>query len=244
MSDTVLLEAFQQLDQYTNAVERHMVSGYQRELARTARDARTQVLRSLLLHDSVPPASLAQVGLDPTASYVCVVTDITDPVRSVDLPGVFGMVDGLLTGLSPTVPRCLDARAVASPAVPLPDIRPVYHLCAAALPLVDAHGVHPLTDLAPETAFAAQPTLATLLATTLLSPLDPTDDFHRELAATALSYVDHAHRLDHTAAALHVHANTVRYRLSRLRSLTAFPEDTAPMAVTVRWWWALREWLG
>ncbi|GGS49691.1 helix-turn-helix domain-containing protein [Actinokineospora fastidiosa] len=244
--DSVLLEALLELDRYTSAVERHMIDGYQRELARTARDARTQVLRSLLLHgDAVPPGSLAQVGLDHSTRYFCLVTDITDPVRALDLPGVLGIVDGRLTGLSACLPRGpVDARVVAAPAAPLSEVRPRYLLCVAALASAPSPGVHLLTDIAPQTAFAAQPALAALLASTLLAALDQDDDFHRGLAATALSYLDHGRRLDHTAAALHVHANTVRYRLARLRSLTGFPDDAAAMAETVRWWWALRAWLG
>ncbi|RQX58496.1 PucR family transcriptional regulator, partial [Micromonospora chalcea] len=77
--------------------------------------------------------------------------------------------------------------------------------------------------------------------------LDPADDFHRDLAGTALAWLHHGQRLDQTAAALHVHPNTVRYRLRRLRELTGGPpvEEGARCTVpeTVHWWWALRSWL-
>ncbi|MGW5053812.1 helix-turn-helix domain-containing protein [Actinokineospora sp. NPDC004072] len=242
--DAVLLEALLELDRYTGAVERHIVDGYQRELARTAGDARTQVLRGLLLHEEpVAPGALAQVGLDPSTRYHCLVTDITDPVRAPELPGVFGMVDGRVTGLATCLPHGpVRAAVVAAPPAPPAELRPLYRLCLAAT--APSPGVHLVTDLAPETAIAAQPELGALLAATLLAALRPADGFHRELAATALSYVDHGRRVDRTAAALHVHANTVRYRLARLRALTGFPADDAPMAQAVRWWWALRVWLG
>jgi DNA-binding PucR family transcriptional regulator len=60
---------------------------------------------------------------------------------------------------------------------------------------------------------------------------------------TALSFLDRGQRLDRTATALHLHPNTVRYRLRRLHELTGF-NDTggSPVTETVRWWWALRTW--
>ncbi|MEU4568936.1 helix-turn-helix domain-containing protein [Micromonospora sp. NPDC023956] len=64
-----------------------------------------------------------------------------------------------------------------------------------------------------------------------------------------MSYLDHGQRLDHTAAALHLHPNTVRYRMRRLRDLVGMPPTPAepdgrwPVLVTVQWWWALRTWL-
>jgi DNA-binding PucR family transcriptional regulator len=79
----------------------------------------------------------------------------------------------------------------------------------------------------------------------VLGALHPGDDFHRELVGTAMAYLDHGQRLDHTAAALHVHPNTVRYRLRRLHELTGVPlVPGAPGTVlaTVDLWWALRTW--
>ncbi|WP_174528359.1 PucR family transcriptional regulator, partial [Micromonospora maritima] len=136
------------------------------------------------------------------------------------------------------------------PAQPLDRAPAMYALCQAALRTAThrrLRGLRRVTDLAGETALAAQPALAELLRATLLGPLDPADEFHRELATTALAWLDHGQRLDQTASALHVHPNTVRYRLRRLREVTGGPpaEEGARCTVpqTVHWWWALRSWL-
>jgi DNA-binding PucR family transcriptional regulator len=103
-----------------------------------------------------------------------------------------------------------------------------------------------VADLAAETALALQPRLAALLRDTLLPALRPADEFHRELASTALAYLDHGQRLDRTAQALHVHPNTVRYRLRRLQEITGLPpvpDRHLTVLETLRYWWALRTWL-
>ncbi|WDZ87271.1 helix-turn-helix domain-containing protein [Micromonospora cathayae] len=209
-------------------------------------------------------ADLVRIGLRPDGSYHCVVTDVTDPARIRTAErrlsrcgAVFGTVDDRLTGLSPHRPAA-DAfdgttLVVVAPARPLADLAAVHGLCAAALRAATEAGLrgrHGLVDLAGETALAAQPALADLLSTTMLAALDPADGFHRQLASTALVYLDHGQRLDHTAAALHLHPNTVRYRLRRFQELVAVPPPLAEpgggrwsVLVTVRWWWALRTWL-
>ncbi|HKS48928.1 MAG TPA: helix-turn-helix domain-containing protein [Amycolatopsis sp.] len=56
--------------------------------------------------------------------------------------------------------------------------------------------------------------------------------------------MDHGRRLDHTATALHVRPNTVRYRLGRLAEIIGVPLNVTPtMLETLRWWWALHIWL-
>src|SRR5690606_10165130 len=98
------------------------------------------------------------------------------------------------------------------------------------------------------TAAEAEPELGELLAAALLSGLDRDDPFHLELAETALAYLDHGGRIEPTAAALHVHGNTVKYRIRRLRELTGRPlhdpEGGAAVARAAHWWWALRRWTG
>jgi PucR C-terminal helix-turn-helix domain len=268
IADEVLLQVLLDLERYTGALERHVIDGYhgaERELARSRWEVRTRLLRRLLLGEQpeTPPEELIQLGLRRDGRYHCVVSDVADPARLRSLEhhlsaygGVFGTVEGRLTGLSPRPPSAdgIDATVlvVAAPACPLPQIREVYGLCVTALRSAgrsSLRGLHGVADLAGETALAAQPLLAGLLSTALLGALRHGDDFHRELASTALAYLDHGRRLDHTAAALHVHPNTVRYRLRRLREITgnasiaADPGERLTVLETVRLWWALRTWL-
>jgi hypothetical protein len=256
----VLLEVLLDLERYTAALERHVIDGYhaaERELARSRRESRTRLLRRLLLGEppAVAPPDLARWGLSPDGRYHCVVSDLTDPAGLAAYRGVFGLVDSGLAGLAPRLPAGDDpgGLVVVAPACPLPEIPAVYELCVAALRIGSRsalRGTYRVVDLAAESALAAQPLLADLLTAELLGALRPADEFHRELASTALSYLDHGQRLDHTAAALHVHPNTVRYRLRRLREITGMPAPAAEpgerltVLATVRLWWALRTWLG
>jgi DNA-binding PucR family transcriptional regulator len=136
---------------------------------------------------------------------------------------------------------------VTTPPVPLDRAPAAYRLAVTALhaPRTGAAaGMRSVVDLAGETALAGQPMLAGFLSDSLLRALDRADDFHRDLVATARAYLDHGQRLDRTAAALHLHPNTVRYRLRRLQELTGFGASGAQLTVleTMRWWWALSAW--
>ncbi|MFC6094504.1 helix-turn-helix domain-containing protein [Saccharothrix lopnurensis] len=267
--DDVILEAILDLDRYTGALERHVVNGYhaaELRLSRTTRDVRARLLRGLLLPgdpDPPPADDLHQAGLRPDGRYHCVVSDVTDPSRAraleqrlLGLGGVYGLVEGRLTGLAGRLPSAddlaPDVLLIAAPSATPAGLRDLHALCAAALPLAAGQGlrgVHHLTELAGETALAAQPLLADLLVDSALGRLDSADDFHRELACTALAYLDHGRRLGHTAAALHLHPNTVRYRLDRLAEITALPLDDlaadarSTVLDTLRSWWALHTWL-
>ncbi|HTJ36104.1 MAG TPA: helix-turn-helix domain-containing protein [Dactylosporangium sp.] len=260
IADEVLLSAALDFDRYVSALERHVVDGHhaaQRCLARGRRDQRDAVLRALLL-PGAPPASpdeVAAAGLREHMAYRCMVFDVTDPGRADALEarlaacgGVFGTVEGRLAGLVAREPSRVDPAVlvVAGPPLPLERAAAGYRLCVAALAgaaRFGRPGRHAALDLAAEAALTAQPELAGLLAGALLGALDPADAFHRELAATALAYLDHGQRLDRTAAALHVHPNTVRYRLRALQERTALPLDDATVLSTLRSWWALRAWL-
>ncbi|MET7836560.1 helix-turn-helix domain-containing protein [Micromonospora sediminicola] len=262
--DEVLVEGLLTIGRYAAAVERAVVDGHrkaERELVRSGPAARAHLLRRLLTDgpDDTPAAELARFGLRPEGRYHCLVAAAPDPVRAHTLHrqlarhgGLLGAVEDRLAGLLPRLPGAApaDLLALVTPAQPLARAPAMYALCLAALRTAThrrLRGLRQVTDLAGETALAAQPALAELLRATLLGPLDPADEFHRELATTALAWLDHGQRLDHTAAALHVHPNTVRYRLRRLREVTGGPpvEEGARCTVpqTVHWWWALRSWL-
>ncbi|MCU7725013.1 helix-turn-helix domain-containing protein [Actinoplanes sp. KI2] len=260
-----LLQALLQLDRYGTELERHVIDGYrqaERQLNRDDRTARIRVLRRLLLDDDGAPAAPeedpARFGLHASGTYHCVVTDVADPARVRSLEdaftrcgGVLAPVGGRLSGLTPRVPpgRALDPSVlvVTTPPVTLDQARNAYRLCRTALHAArsrESTGICDVVDLAGETALGAQPMLAGFLSSGLLGALDPADDFHRGLVATALAYLDHGQRLDLTAGALHLHPNTVRYRLRRLQDLTGFgtPAEGLPVLETIRWWWALHAW--
>jgi hypothetical protein len=260
-----LLQALLKLDRYGTELERHVIDGYRQaesQLNRDDRTARIRVLRRLLLDDDAAPAAPeddpARFGLHATGTYHCVVTDVADPTRVRALEeafarcgGVLAPVGGRLSGLTPRLPagRALDPAVlvVTTPPVTLDQAGAAYRLCRTALHAArsrESTGICDVVDLAGETALAAQPMLASFLSDGLLGALTPADDFHRELVATALTYLDHGQRLDLTAGALHLHPNTVRYRLRRLQDLTGFgtPAEGLPVLETVRWWWALQAW--
>jgi hypothetical protein len=259
-----LLQALLRLDRYGTELERHVIDGYrqaERSLNRDDRAARIRVLRRLLLDDDGTAAAdedPSRFGLHPDAAYHCVITDVVDPGRVRALEQAFGRcggvlapVGGRLSGLAPRLPggRTLDPSVlvVTTPPVPLDKARAAYRLCRTALHAARARestGLCDVVDVAGEAALAAQPMLAAFLSDGLLAALQPGDDFHRELVGTALAYLDHGQRLDRTATALHLHPNTVRYRLRRLRDVTGFGAagDDLPVLETVRWWWALRAW--
>ncbi|TDB75611.1 helix-turn-helix domain-containing protein [Micromonospora sp. KC723] len=266
--DEVLLDGLVTIGRYAAALERALVDGHrhaERDLARAGQEPRTRLVRRLLLGGPVPPTTeeLTRFGLRAEGSYHCLVADGGDPVRTHALArrlarhgAVVGTVEDRLAGLAPRLPPAdrLDPAVllVTAPAGPLDRMPQMYGLCLAALRVAARHGrrgLRDVTDLATETALAAQPALAALLGTTLLAALDPADGFHRELASTALTWLDHGQRLDQAATVLHVHPNTVRYRLRRLRELTGFPASSTgegaggwPALEVLRWWWALRSW--
>lgn len=260
----VLLQALLRLDRFGTALERTVVDGYrsaERELNLDDRSIRMRVLRRLLLDDDSPTGPAedpARFGLRDGERYHCVVSDAEEPARVRAMEQAFGRcggllapVEGRLTGLVPRLPadRAVDPAVlvVTTPPVVLADARAAYRLCRTALAAARARhetGLRAVSGMAGETALAAQPMLAAFLSDDLLAALDQADDFHRQLASTALTYLDHGQRLDLTAAALHVHPNTVRYRLRRMQELTGFAAtaEHLPVLETVRWWWALHTW--
>jgi sugar diacid utilization regulator len=262
--EALLLDA----TEYVADTERHIIGGYhaaEQELARSALDVRTRLVQKLLgseRNSAVTQPELDRVGLNADGRYHCLLSNVTEPAQARVLEhdldgsgGVFGLVDGHLAGVVSRLPSHDTVERgillIAGPAVAIPDLSASHRLCAATMRTVATtgrQGLYRVSDLAVETALAAQPELGALLRETLLGALDPTETFHRQLAATAIAYLDHQLRLDRTAAALHVHPNTVRYRLTRLREITGirldvpFSETALTLPQLQQNWWALHTW--
>lgn len=243
-----LLEAVTKIDAISTALEHRMVHAHrimELELVRTARDSSAQRLRALLHGEPVDRP------LDPARRYHCVVSEVSDPAAArpleaaLGVSGFTGMVDGRLTAVVTRLPEPVGdiPLLVAAPAAPPERLPEMYGLCRRAAEAARGlTGLRHLTELALITATATEPGLGALLAAELLEPLDPADPFHRDLAGTALAHLDQGCRIEPTAAALHVHPNTVKYRLRRLQELTGRPLSGSAV-YTAHWWWALRTWL-
>ena len=260
--DAVLLDGVTRIDEITTALVHRMVHAHrvaELEMARTVREERVQMLRRLLHGEPVPVLA----PLDPSRLYHCVVSDVSDPAVAARLEreltsagtGLCGLVDGRLAALVtrlPDGPVATPGRPllVAAPPAPPAEVAPLYALGRRALDAGAAAGITGLrqvTELALLTATQGEPQLGALLAEELLAGLDPGDPFHVELAETGLAYLDHGGRIEPTAADLHVHGNTVKYRIRRLQELTGRPlidpSCGASVARAAHWWWALHRWL-
>lgn len=254
-----LLDGVTRIDEITTVLVHRMVHAHrvaELEMARTTREGRAQMLRRLLRGEPAPVLA----PLDPAASYHCVVSDVSDPAVAARLetvltaagPGLCGLVDGRFAALVARLPEPAPdgPLLVAAPPARPADVAPLYglgHRVLRAGGAAGLTGLRRLTDLSLLTVTAAEPELGRLLAGGLLGGLDGDDPFHRQLAGTALAYLDHGGRIEPTAAALHVHGNTVKYRVRRLQELTGRPltdpEGGAAVALAAHWWWALRSWL-
>ncbi|MFB4311404.1 helix-turn-helix domain-containing protein [Actinomadura sp. GTD37] len=262
--DAALLDGVTRIDEITTALVHRMVHAHrvtELETTRTAREERGQMLRQLLHGESVPVAA----PLDAAVPYHCVVSDVSDPAVAARLeteltaagPGLCGLVDGRFAALVARLPDPAPGAArgggpllVAAPPARPAGVATMYGPSRRALRAGAAAGLtglRELADLALLTVTGAEPELGGLLAAALLSGLDPAESFHRELAETGLAYLDHGGRIGPTAAALHVHGNTVKYRMRRLRELTGRPlydpAGGAAVSRTANWWWALHHWL-
>ncbi|MFD7879021.1 PucR family transcriptional regulator [Streptomyces sp. NPDC059766] len=263
VSDGTLIAVVLRLKEYGDALERHVVHGYRAAegAAPDGADAsRAGLLRQLLVGGVVPePQDLARAGARPNAEGLlhCFAATPAHP-HTLRFPhAVTARLDGHLAGVGPRPPTAQDCApgglVVVAPAAPPAALSALYRLCVRAVDLAGRrgrHGLYELTDFAAEIALADQPLLGAQLSRRLLGALDPEDGFHRQLARTALTFLDCGRRLDQTAAALFTHPNTVRYRLGRLQQITGGSLADLPPAGgsgpvhALHWWWALTTWLG
>jgi hypothetical protein len=253
-----LIESLVELDSYTTELQNRIIHTYKSaelSLVTTGYAVRVQALRGLLHGDRA--ADAADAGLDESKRYHCLIADVTDPRQAsrieAVLGGTAGFVDGHLCCLAPRLPpaeklaeKLAEVTVVASAAQPPRQLAAAYRVCRAALASArqrGLHGLHQVTELAALIAVDAYPQLGAMLADRFLAGLDPAKDFHRLLARTALAYLDHGCHADATAAALHIHPNTVKHRLRRFGELTGFAGPGEPVTAAMRWWWALDAWL-
>ena len=123
-------------------------------------------------------------------------------------------------GLEDVLTRALDDRGAAlGPAVEVERAGESARRALATLRL-GVGGLRHARDLAPELLLAADPAVADDLATRRLAPLSELRPSARaRLTATLVAWLEHQGDVRATAEALHVHVQTVRYRLAQLREV-------------------------
>ncbi|QFU91881.1 helix-turn-helix domain-containing protein [Amycolatopsis sp. YIM 10] len=96
-------------------------------------------------------------------------------------------------------------------------------------------GSHRLDTLRLTCVVATEREMTDILANRVLAPLRAKGAYGKDIWRSVVTYLDCGLRVDHTASALHVHANTVRHRLARFTELTGLNvHDPADLAEI--WW--------
>jgi hypothetical protein len=250
--DTLLIEVEHQLVQAQLSAEA--------ELRRTNRDLEAGVVREVFLGVPQSLSQLARVGVEASRRYHCVVSgaddlpaiEATDQYLSLGADVHTAVLDGYLVALAWRLPPSgADAPdlVVATPAAALMQLAPLYRLALRALDSArrrQLHGLQLLEALALDTAGTALADLGSVLAERLNGALDPSRAYNRELVATTLAHLEGGGSIEESAARLHLHPNTVKYRLRRLAELV--PSSPRPSGVGLglperfSWWLSLSSW--
>ena len=98
-------------------------------------------------------------------------------------------------------------------------------------------GVFSLADLSIRPAILADEALGDAFAARHLAPLADLGRLGAELESTLRAWLDHGMRIEESARALHVHANTLRHRLRRFEE--ASDTNLRDPREVVELWWAL-----
>jgi hypothetical protein len=180
---------------------------------------------ALVVHDQTSPSGdSAPVEFAGTIG-VAVIPDPAAPGHRAQVAGAFSG-DGVRAAVGPTVPVLEAAISLA--------------WASRAIALAEpGRGILTATDRLFDLLLLADPPLTRELATSRLAPLDAlTPGARARLEATLRAWLDSHGQIRTTAQALHVHVQTVRYRLGQLRDLLGAtidqPEGRLELAIALR----------
>jgi hypothetical protein len=263
ISDGTIDEFLQYLDRWSTAITRAQIEGHQEgEIAQR----RGQVERAnddlrRLLSGSLLISEVAEIGrfhgLDPGLPYVVVRLRCGDAMRVDDyerrfgvsgagarVQGFFGMVYGDICGIVSKLPDALeDLRIGASEPQPLWDAAESFRLatrCLEAAEMLGKSGIITLTRLGALAAIASDDEMVQVLRSQYLAPVLALGTAGEAVLETLRSYIQHKCSVSETSKHLFVHANTVRYRVSRFEEITGC--DLKETRTLVEVWWILHAW--
>jgi hypothetical protein len=183
----------------------------------------------------------ATFGLDPERLYVPFRARGTTHRSALALAGPGGQfiaLDHDVAGIAATVPQAPDGVTAGYAAAARLEALPTgFARASRALQTALAFGQRgsfSLADLSIRPAILADEALGDAFAERHLAPLA---GLGMELEGTLRTYLDQGMRIEDTARALHVHANTLRHRLRRFEEATG--ASLRDPRVVVELWWAL-----
>jgi hypothetical protein len=188
----------------------------------------------------------AAYGLDPDREYVPFRARASGPSRHLAqvLSGEHGLsatLDHDLVGITSRRPEPIaGVCAGVGPPARLAELPAAFALAGRAFQTALAfgeEGVFSLSDLSIRPAILIDAALGDAFVASYIEPLAALGRLGDELEMTLRAWFDHDMRIDETAQALHMHANTLRHRLRRFEEATQTnlrsPADLAEL------WWAL-----
>ncbi|WP_035731897.1 MULTISPECIES: PucR family transcriptional regulator [Frankia] len=146
-----------------------------------------------------------------------------------------GRLVGIVSGPPPAVPGLLVA---AGPEGPLGRVAASFSVAndvLAAARLRHDEGVHTLESLGWRVAVPRAADVTALMRARYLQPLRDTGAFGEEVVESLRCYLANGRNIPRTAEALHVHVNTLRYRLARFEELTGRSLDDTDTLVELSW---------
>ncbi|HWN32648.1 MAG TPA: helix-turn-helix domain-containing protein [Pseudonocardia sp.] len=223
---------------------------------REAQDRRASFVRAVLFGTGEPAELRAMAkgyGLDPGRRYLALRARAVaggswrEVDRAVGLAesarsgrGMSVLVDGDLAGFQLDPPGDADpGRAGVGPAVPLDRLAESFRLASRALDTLEAFGTagtRDLADLGLRPAVAADADVGAALRRRYLEPLADSGS-GVETVATLRAYLAAGSHVETAAERLHIHPNTLRYRLSRFEELARV--SLRDPLVSFELWWAL-----
>ncbi len=193
-------------------------------------------------------------GLDAARPYFAVCADCEEPVTAAAVEAhvrrsgatsesraLQVVVDARLLAVTPRVPTPFEGTVIAvGPASMLPDVHASFAEATKALITARAFNLGGVVDLAalgPLPLVTEADALATRLTVRHLSEVDDRGRAGREIEDTVRTLLQLDRSVEATADRLHLHRNTVRYRVSRFSELTGLdPRRTEDLVLT---WWLL-----